>query len=77
MRFRVLRELNSYGIEWSLLSHETGGWCHPFSRVAINVDRKKRVDLGVLRGADHDGLGTQVPFEMVSGDREEQVFNMP
>ena len=38
---------------------------------------EKKVDLGVLRDADHDGLGTQVPFEMVSGDREEQVFNMP
>ena len=51
-----------------LLSHETGWWCHPFSRVGINVDHKKRVDLGVLRGADHDGLGAQVPFEMVSVD---------
>jgi hypothetical protein len=45
-----------------LLPHETGGWCHPFSHVGINVDHKKRVDLGVLRGADHDGLGEQTPF---------------
>jgi len=51
-----------------LLPCETGGWCHPFSRVDIDVDHKKRVDLGVLRGADHDGLGTQAPFEMVSVD---------
>ena len=51
-----------------LLPCETGGWCHPFSRVDIDVDHKKRVDLGVLRGADHDGLGAQVPFEMVSVD---------
>ena len=39
-----------------LLPHETGGWCHPFSHVGIHVDHKKRVDLGVLKGADHDGL---------------------
>ena len=49
-------------IHTGLLSHETGGWCHPFSRVGINVDHEKRVDLGVLRGADHDGLGAQAPF---------------
>ena len=60
-----------------LLSHETGGWCHPFSRVDIDVDHKKRVDLGVLRGADHDGLGEQAPFQMVSVDREGKVFNTP
>ena len=34
----------------------------------IEVGHEKKVDLGVLRGADHDGLGPQVPFEMVSVD---------
>jgi hypothetical protein len=54
---------NRHGIKATgLLPHETGGWCHPFSHVGINVDHKKRVDLGVLRGADHDGLGEQTPF---------------
>ena len=50
-----------------LLPCETGGWCHPFSRVDIDVDHKKRVDLGVLRGADHDGLVLVSPFSTVDG----------
>ena len=28
----------------------------PFSRGSIDIDHEKKVDLGVLRGADHDGL---------------------
>ena len=39
----------------SLLMEEPGGWCTPFSRGSIDIDHEKKVDLGVLRGADHDG----------------------
>ena len=40
---------------------------HPFSHAGIDIDHKKKVDLGVLRGADHDGRGPVLPFPMVDG----------
>ena len=43
-------------IHTSLPPHETDGCRPPFSRVGINVDHEKKVDLGVLRDADHNGL---------------------
>ena len=51
----------------SLPPHETDGCCPPFSRVGINVDHEKKVDLGVLRGADHDGRDLVLLFSTVDG----------
>ena len=51
-----------------LLTEAPGGWGRPFWGAGIDIGHEKKVDLGALRGADHDGLGTQAPFEMVSVD---------
>ena len=50
-----------------LLAEAPGGLGHPFSRRSIEVGHKKKVDLGVLRGADHDELGPVPPFSTVDG----------
>ena len=39
----------------------------PFSRGSIDIDHEKKVDLGVLRGADHDGHVPVSPFSTVDG----------
>ena len=38
-----------------------------FSGTTIEVDHQKKVDLGVLRGADHDGRHLVSPFSTVDG----------
>ena len=40
---------------------------HPFSHAGIDIGNKKKVDLGVLRGADHDGQVLVSPFSTVDG----------
>ena len=42
------------------------GWV-TFSSADIYVDPKKKVVLGVLRGADHDGQRRGTPFSTVDG----------
>ena len=49
----------------SLLREEPGGWCAPKAGATIEVGHEKKVDLGVLRGADHDGRGSESPFTTV------------
>ena len=49
----------------SLPPHETDGCVHPFSHVGINVEKGKRVDMGVLRGAECNWLGEQKPISTV------------
>ena len=50
-----------------LLREELGGWCVPFSRGSIDIGHEKKVDLGVLRGADHDGRVLVSPFSTLDG----------
>ena len=38
-----------------------------FSGTTIEVDHQKKVDLGVLRGADHDERVQDSPFSTVDG----------
>ena len=38
-----------------------------FSRRVIDSEYEKKVDLGVLRGADHDGRHLVSPFSTVDG----------
>ena len=52
----------------------SGGQSHPFSGANINVEHKKKVDLGVLRGADHDGRASEAPFSTVLIDSEVRVL---
>ena len=40
----------------SLHRHETGGGSDTFAGTDISSGPENKVDLGVLRGADHDGL---------------------
>ena len=40
--------------------------CFP-ARLLIEVDHQKKVNLGVLRGADHDGPDKVLPFSTVDG----------
>ena len=40
---------------------------HLFSNAGIDVEKEKKVDLGVLRGADHDGRGPVSQFPTVDG----------
>ena len=49
----------------SLLREEPGGWCAPKAGATIEVGHEKKVDLGVLRGADHDGRVPESPFTTV------------
>jgi hypothetical protein len=46
----------------SLLRHETGGGSDTFSGAGIYSEPENKVDLGVLRGADHDGVVLVSPF---------------
>ena len=48
-----------------LLGEARGGWNDPFSHTDIDVGNKKKVDLGVLRGADHDERVPVSPFSTV------------
>ena len=50
-----------------LLGEVPGGVWHVFSSAGIDVEPKKKVDLGVLRGADHDGRNLVLPFSTVDG----------
>ena len=50
-----------------LLREEPGGWCAPKTRGSIDIDHEKKVDLGVLRGADHDGRVLVSPFSTLDG----------
>ena len=51
----------------TLLPEAPGGLGHPFSGAGIDVDHKKKVDLGVLRGAGLDGRVLISPFSTVDG----------
>ena len=51
----------------SLLGEAPSGCNAPFSRADIEVDHENKVDLGVLRGADHDGHVLVLPFSMGDG----------
>ena len=50
-----------------LLGEDRVEWNHPFSGTVIYVETEKKVDLGVLRGADHDGRVLVSPFSTVDG----------
>jgi hypothetical protein len=50
-----------------LLGEARGGVWRVFSRAGINVEHKKRVYLGVLGGADHNGRVRKAPFSTVDG----------
>ena len=52
-----------------LLGEAPGGVWRVFSRAGINVEHKKKVDLGVLRGAECHGCVLQSPFSTVDGAR--------
>ena len=54
-----------------LLGEDPGGGCVPKAGTTIEVGHKKEVDLGVLRGADHDERDPQSPFLMIDGVRVE------
>ena len=48
-----------------LLTEAPGGWGRPFWGAGIDIGHEKKVDLGVLRGADHDGRVQKLPFSTV------------
>ena len=50
-----------------LLGEEPGGGSGTFSGSDINSEQENKVDLGVLRGADHDGRALVSPFSTVDG----------
>ena len=50
-----------------LLGEARSGVRHLFSNVGIDVEKEKKVVLGVLRGADHDGRVLVSPFSTVDG----------
>ena len=50
-----------------LLGEARGGVWRVFSGAGIDVEHKKKVDLGVLRGADCRGLVRRAPFSTVDG----------
>jgi hypothetical protein len=54
-------------VSTSLLREEPDDKCPPFSGTTIDIDDEKKVDLGVLRGADHDGRVPVSPFSTVYG----------
>ena len=62
---RVL--LRVVGGSTGLLGEAPGGVRRGFSGAGINVEHEKKVDLGVLRGADHDGRVLVSPFSTVDG----------
>ena len=43
-----------------------GVWSHKRGST-IDIEHKKKVDLGVLRGPGHDGLVSKSPFSMIDG----------
>ena len=50
-----------------LLGEDPGGvWAVKLGST-IDIEHEKKVDLGVLRGADHDGLVRKAPFSIVDG----------
>ena len=51
----------------SLLGEEPGGWSDTFSGSDIYSEQENKVDLGVLRGADHDERVLVSPFSTVDG----------
>ena len=53
-----------YGLT-GLLREEPCGWCAPKAGATIEVGHEKKVDLGVLRGADHDGRDIESSFSTV------------
>ena len=55
------------GATTGLLGEARGGVWRVFSRAGINVEHKKRVYLGVLGGADHNGRVRKAPFSTVDG----------
>ena len=63
IKFGLIRGLRSTG----LLGEAPGGVWRVFSRAGINVEHKKKVDLGGLRGPGHDGLVSKSPFSMIDG----------
>ena len=65
VRVRPFRVCPLYGT--GLLPEAPGGLGHPFSHAGIDIDHKKKVDLGVLRGAGHDGACPVPPFSTVDG----------
>ena len=50
-----------------LLGEDPGGVWAVKRGSTIDIEHEKKVDLGVLRGADHDGLVSKSPFSMVDG----------
>ena len=54
--------MHASDLRTSLLREEPGGWCAPKAGATIEVGHEKKVDLGVLRGADHDGRVPESPF---------------
>ena len=50
-----------------LLGEPRGGVWHVFSGRGIDVEHEKKVDLGVLGGADCHGLVRKAPFSTVDG----------
>ena len=50
-----------------LLGEEADGVWHIKPSATSDVEHKKKVDLGVLRGADHDGRVLVSPFSTVDG----------
>ena len=56
-----------------LLGEAPGAVWRVFSRAGMDVEHKKKVDLGVLGGADCHGLVPRTPFSMLDGVYVEQV----
>ena len=50
-----------------LLPEAPGGWSRTNTGANIDVDQEKKVDLGVLRDADHDGRVQKLPLSTVDG----------
>ena len=50
-----------------LLPEAPGGWSRTNTGAKIDVDQEKKVDLGVLRDADHDGRVQKLPLSTVDG----------
>ena len=57
--------MHASDLRTSLLREEPGGWCAPKAGATIEVGHEKKVDLGGLRGADHDGRVPESPFTTV------------
>ena len=55
------------GDAYSLLGEAAGGVWRVFSGTDIDIDHKKKVDLGVLRDAECNGRVAGKPFSTVRG----------